>query len=395
MRLLFVSYWGVREGLTSATVLPHLKILSRLSAVEKILFCSIERNGIGVQNLGIEKVEHIPLFSLPSRSILLTKFTDFNSFSVQIMKLCKESDIDLIICRSPMAGAIGYMVWKRTKIPYIVESFEPHADSMLESGVWKRFDPRLWIQKYFEFKQKRTAKMILPVSDHYFTVLLKEGIEEGRIVTMPCCISLSDFEFDPVRRIRKRAELKIQENEIVGIYVGKFGGIYYDDEAFSLFKSSFIYFGESFRLVILSADNYDDIIAKMKKYEIPLHRIHLSEEAHKNVPDYLSAADFAFSTIKPVSSRLYCSPIKNGEYWANGLPILTEYGIGDDSDIIMKEGGGIILSMSNPNASFADLQGLLNQGRLHLAKSISKIAYRHRRLELVEDIYKSIIVDKD
>ncbi len=391
MKLLFISYWGVGEGLSSATVLPHLRILSGINTVEKIVFCSIERTAEEVESIDIEKVEHHPLFSRPARSLLLTKFFDFTTFSKTIAGLCSAHSIDLIICRSPMAGAIGYLVWKKTKIPFMVESFEPHAQSMRESGVWKWFDPRYWIELYFEKKEKETATLILPVSNHYLNALVKEGVGRARLINMPCCLPVKKFEFNEQVRTGKRQELGIGDHEVVGIYVGKFGGIYHDDEAFKLFKFAFDFFGDIFRLIVLSGDDHDVIMAKLRKNAIRDDRIFLASVKHDVVPEFLSAADFAFSTIKPVPSRLYCSPIKNGEYWANGLPILTERGIGDDSDIIEREGGGILLDITNPAPSFKELQTLLDTGRKELSFQISKLAHKHRRLELVENIYHRVI----
>jgi len=395
MKLLFLSYWGVGEGLTSATVIPHLRILSALDSIEQIIFCSIERKGEAIENVDIDKVRHIPLFSSSSSSSLYTKFKDFTTFPNTIVQLCREFAIDVMVCRSPMAGAIGYLVWKKIKTPYIVESFEPHALSMQESGVWRWYDPRLWIQYFFEARQKKTADKILPVSNHYSLALQREGIDFHRLITMPCCVPLKKFEFSPKGRFAKRELLGVKEHETVGIYVGKFGGIYHDDEAFRLFKSSFDFFGSSFRLVILSPDNREKIEDRLERNRIPLDRVFYSTVAHSNVPDYLSAADFAFSTIKPVPSRIYCSPIKNGEYWANGLPILTEKGIGDDSDIIVHEGGGIILDMDNQVASLEAMKSLLTNGRSRLAESISQVAYKHRRLELVEEVYRGLIGDRN
>lgn len=395
MKLLFISYWGVGEGLTSATVIPHLRTLSGINSIEQIIFCSIERDGGAIENVDIHKVKHIPLFSRSSSSSLYTKFNDFTTFPKSIVQLCREFAIDLMVCRSPMAGAIGYLVWKKIRIPYIVESFEPHALSMWESGVWRWYDPRLWVQLFFEAKQKKTADKILPVSNHYFLALQKQGIDRNRLVTMPCCVSLKKFEFDPKARIAKRELLGISEHETVGIYVGKFGGIYYDDEAFRLFKNSLNFFGKTFKLMILSADSREKIAIRLERNKIPLDRVFFNAVPHSNVPDYLSAADFAFSTIKSVPSRIYCSPIKNGEYWANGLPILTEKGIGDDSDIIVHEGGGIILDMDNQVASLEAMKSLLTIGRLPLARVIAQVAYKHRRLELVEEVYRELIADRN
>jgi hypothetical protein len=392
MRILFLSYWGVQEGLTSATVIPHLKILSENERVEKIIFCSIERAHTPVSAVPIgKKIVHVPLFSQEQGSVLITKFKDFYSFPKQLEELCKTHRVDSIICRSSLAGSLGYLVSRRLKIPYVVESFEPHADYMIDSGIWSALDPRLWIQRYFERKIKKTAKVLLPVSQHYQQKLLAEGVDPQHILLMPCCVSINDFLFSESTRLSVRNLHGIQDEDVVGIYVGKFGGIYYDEEAFELYAQAFSFFGARFFLMVITADDQGPLKAYIEKYKIPEDRVLIKKVPHREVADYLSSADFAFSTIKPAPSRKYCSPIKDGEYWANGLPILIEDHIGDDSGIIKRHGGGVILDRSNPLVAFRKIAEILNSGRVKVASGILPIANQYRSMELVRAAYAILL----
>ena len=390
MNILFIGYWGINDGLTSSTIIPHLKILSQYADVNKIIFCTIERSG-DKTSLDLEKVKHVPLFAKNYGSVFINKVNDFIRFPKVLIQICKADKIDLLICRSSLAGALGYLVWRKNRIPYIVESFEPHAGYMIDSGTWTFYDPRYVIQQYFEKKQKQTAKYLLPVSENYAKRLVDEKVDPEKVKTMPCCVSIRDFAFDNNRRIIQRKASGIAEDTIVGIYVGKYGDIYYDEEAFDLYKKAFLFFGEKFKLIILSADPLSVIQLKLQERKIPLDRVLILTVPHHAVSHYLSAADFAFSTIKPSPFRKFCSPVKNGEYWANGLPILTEYGIGDDSDIILREGGGVLLNMSAPEQSFEEILKMVAIGRQPMAEKIQGIAYRHRRMEIVEQTYKGMI----
>ncbi|MBI3233842.1 MAG: glycosyltransferase [Bacteroidetes bacterium] len=391
MKLLFLSYWGVNEGLSAATVIPHLKILSEIDKIEKIVFCSIERNleEVHSTNFQISKVLHVPLRSKSRGNVFLTKTMDFFSMPKAIIKLCNVHRIDKIICRSPLAGALAYLVSRKMNIPFVVESFEPHAQSMIESGVWTVYDPRYWIELFFEKQQLKKAAKIFPVSHHFKSRLIEWGVDSKKIIVMPCCVSMANFGFDNEKRALRRRELWFDSNCQVGIYVGKYGGIYYDDEAFELYKFAFNFFDSNFRLIILTEQNHEAIRSKLSKRGIDMTRVVVIKTNHNQVNEYLSASDFAFSTIKPVPSRLYCSPIKNGEYWANGLPILTEQGIGDDSDIIQFEGGGVILERENVLSSFNRLKDILAKGRGANATAIERIASKHRSMEIVRKIYEN------
>ena len=66
MRIFYISYWGVSEGLTVSTVFPNLKILSNDDRVDAIDFFTVER--IEDANFKdkfkpIDKVTHHPIFS--------------------------------------------------------------------------------------------------------------------------------------------------------------------------------------------------------------------------------------------------------------------------------------------------------------------------------------------
>ena len=391
MKLLYIGYWGVEDNLTVSTVIPHLKILSSFKEIDEIIFCSMEREG-SARQLRLPKVKHIPLFSRKRRNVVLTKIVEHFVFAKSLKRICRGNPIDLILCRSALAGAFGHYLGALFHIPYIVESFEPHAGYMVESGVWKWYDLRTIVQRYHEAQQKGTARYLCPVSNHYAAKLMEEGIDSARVRVLPCCVDTDQFRFDESKRMAIRARLDIPANSLVGIYVGKFGGIYYYEEAFKLYKSAFDFFGPSFRLILLSGHPPGEVNALMNRYSIPAEKVILLAVLHDTVNEYMSASDFAFCTIKPAPSRIYCSPIKNAEYWANGLPVLLEAGIGDDSDIVAQEGGGHIIDPYKPEEAFHKLAALLTQGRQNLASSISALAIRHRSMNRVAQLYKETVL---
>ncbi len=391
MTILYLGYWSSADVLTQSVIIPRLTILSELPEMDTIVFCSIERAGDNPIDVNINKVRHVKFLSQPGKNVFAAKFYDFTHLPSFLLKEIKAHNVTGILCNSPLAGAIGYLLWTKTNIPFIVECFEPHAAYMLESGVWSKYDPRYIILRFFEWQQKRRALALLTVSSHYTSRLIEEGVGAEKIFTMPNGISLERFQFNDERRNQIRKTLGITSDMVTGIYVGKFGDIYYHQEAFNLFASAFLFFGERFYLIILSSHDHNDIEENLMRSNIPRVRVFLARVPNDIVPQYLSAADFAFSTIKPAPCRLYCCPIKDGEYWANGLPVLLEDGIGDDSDIIKNEGGGFLLNMRNPDKSFMKIQNLMLANRAETALEIQSIAFKHRRLGLIREVYEEIL----
>ena len=65
-------------------------------------------------------------------------------------RLCKTHKIDKIIARGAPAGALVFKISKVLNIPLVVESFEPHADYMEESGIWSKDTLKYLFQKKWE-----------------------------------------------------------------------------------------------------------------------------------------------------------------------------------------------------------------------------------------------------
>ncbi len=65
--------------------------------------------------------------------------------------------------------------------------------------------------------------------------------------------------------------------------------------------------------------------------------------SRRELPEYLTAANVGLLFVRPSPSRTACSPVKNGEYLACGLPVVTPADIGDYSRLIDKRNVGIVL----------------------------------------------------
>ena len=399
MRILYLGYWGLLDGLTTSTVFPHLRLLQERDDVEAIRLVTIERGPQARQaaltfapSYATPKISFEPLRSQPSRNVILNKVEDFIRFPNELVKQAAEFRPDFMLARGAPAGALAYLVWQKTKLPFYVESFEPHADYMLESGVWRRYDPRYLFQRHWERRQKQLAQGLMPVAENYRQQLINEGVPAGRIATVPCSVDASQFAYDATVRQQVRQRLGWPEDALVGIYVGKFGGIYYDEEAFRVFWAAANFFGPAFRLIILTPDPVAEVQGKLSAAGLPAGQVFVAKAPHDEVPGYLSAADFAFATIKPAPCRLFCSAIKIGEYWASGLPVLVSPGVGDDSAIAEAEGGGAVFDLARPASVSAALAAIGRQlaDPAHRTR-IRELAVRHRSVEQARLAYQQLL----
>lgn len=393
MNILYIGYWGANEGLSKATIYPHLEILSRFD-INRIIYVSIERSGDKAFNLpDIPILKHIPLYSGNYGNRFLNKFYDFMQLPEKMFAIASQEKISQIICRTSLAGRFGSYLNDKLSIPYSVESFEPHADYMTETGNWKKWGLSSYLEKKWARKQLKTAKMIMPVSYNYANKLISEGVPEQKIKVQPCCVDINEFRFDKSRGNYARNKLGYRDSDLVGIYVGKFGGIYFPlSEACELFKK-IRQQDASFKLIILTPQDAKEIIGQLVTIGFKRDDLYVDKVDHSEVSGFLSASDFAFSLHRPTDSMSFVSPIKNGEYWANGLPVIISEGIGDDSAILEKSGlGMVIYSSSHFMDQWATFKMNIDPTK---RERISKLAIRHRSFSLVEDIYRGLVIENN
>ena len=104
--------------------------------------------------------------------------------------------------------------------------------------------------------------------------------------------------------------------------------------------------------------------------------------------------DFAINPQAPIPSKRYGSPLKNGEYWAMGLPIVISPEISVDSDIISANNIGVVINLQrkeNMAEAVKQIDRLLrNNSRETLQQKIFSVARKYRSFDIAEDIYPSI-----
>jgi hypothetical protein len=386
MNILFISYWSIKEGLTKSTVIPNVKILSGFKKINKIILVTIERDSLQEQSFIHPKIIHYPIQSRSFQIPLMDKVIDFYSIPRILTHLINRHEIQKIIARGSPAGALAYLTWKRNGVPFYVESFEPHATYMLETGVWKRWDPRYLLQKWWEKKQLKYASGLMPVSNEYQKELKKKDINVP-VITVPCAVDKNSFSFNKKERIKIRNILNIK-NQTTGIYAGKFGGLYLGEETFPILEALFSYFADLFLIILTPESNkafHNKLIERVGQQE----KLVLMHVDHQYVASYLSAADFGLGFYKSFKSSKYLSPIKIGEYWANGLPVLLTKGVGDESQFIEQQGAGALLDLDDPIPSFRKIKDILKIPG-HRSK-IPHLAEKYRSSRLVEEAYQRLI----
>ena len=218
----------------------------------------------------------------------------------------------------------------------------------------------------------------------------KYKIEARRYFVKPACVDLELFSFKNKKNESLLDKLELK-NKVICVYSGKFGGIYLKDEIFEFIKCCINQIGEKFRFLLLSNLSDPELTNQLKRFEIDKKYVVKEFVKHKDVPAYLGLADFALCPVKPVPTKQYCSPIKNGEYWALGLPLVITNQISSDSQLTEDRNLGFVLKELSRNeynkAISKTIQLLAEEG---LDKKIRKTAEEYRNFSIAREVYTNI-----
>jgi glycosyltransferase involved in cell wall biosynthesis len=391
--ILVLTYWGIGDALIQTYTLPYLRIMLKiLPEGSTVHFMTLERDGGSAEETLLE--DGIYHFSFPLYGFGWKAAFSWLSNLRKLKKIIRQKNISTIHTWCTSAGSIGWLLSKRTGIPLVLDSFEPHAEAMVETGTWKRGGIAHRVLFFLERKQAHHAQWrigVVRAMQEYAAE--KYDYHGSNFLFKPACVDLE--KFTPAKRknpaLVKSLEL---EDKITCAYVGKFGGLYLRAEAFEFFKQCFDYWGDRFRVLLITSTKREEIDALCKDAGILPANVISVFLPPKDVPDYLGLGDFAISAVKPVPSRKCCTPIKNGEYWAMGLPVMIAAGISEDSEIISSSKTGIVrenLSSSELERSVKQMDELLKtntDGSLSI--KIRELAVKHRNYKIAEEVYRKI-----
>jgi len=393
--ILVLTYWSYKDALIQTYTLPYVRMIRKIvPSGSTITLVTFENKYYTMSQPEAKKIkkalasEQISWTSNPySRFGIISFFKNIFTLN-RLLLLCLSKKITYIHAWCTPAGSIGYILSKLTNIPLVIDSYEPHAEAMVENGTWKKNSFAFKLLFLFEKLLSNHAIVTIAASSGMKEYALKKyNIRLQNFHVKPACV---DFNlFDPSTSLVKK-----EPGTITCVYAGKLGDIYLKQEVFDFFKVAHTYWKEKFRVLLLTDASKTDIENHVKESELDTRVITSKFVAHKDIPAHLAIADFAINPVKPVPTKKYCTSIKDGEYWAMGLPVIIPAGISDDSAIIEKNNIGAVLYSLN-RESYLDavkkIDTLLNSSSLQKKKTeIREIARKLRGLEIADKVYRDI-----
>ena len=378
--------------------LPYVDIIRDIiSPDRKIILVTAEQPHIALTKAAINEINkdwekrNMQLLPESYNRFGLKKLVTYAGNLARLISIIKKEKVKTIHAFCTPAGSIAYLLSKFTGAELIIDSYEPHAESMVENGTWKMNGMAYKILFSLEKKQTQRAKVLIGTTAGMKQYALdRYGVDSKNFFVKPACVDL--FKFSPSEKNISLLKEFGLESKIVCVYAGKLGGIYFKEEVFDFIKLCFDRWKNDFRFLMLTNATKEEINTEMRRVNLPENIVVSKFIYHDDVPSYLSLGDFAINPVKPVPTKKYCTSIKDGEYWAMGLPVVISPRISDDSEIIENENAGVVVDFSDKTEllrSITKIEELL-QEKSALKNNIRQIAIRYRSFEIAKKIYKEI-----
>ena len=399
MNTLVMTYWSFKEPLIQAATLPHLAIIrQKIPKNSKLYLLTLEKQEMRLdperkklvqEKLSAQGIEWISFRYRPFGFLALVSWA-FNL--IRLLVFCLSRRIKVLHAFGSPIGTAAHIIYRLTGKPYVIDSFEPHSESMVENGSWSKGSFAFKLLFHFEKKQARHAKAVFATTEgmREYTQTAY-GFTPKRFFVKPACVDLDQFSLD----VSPDPEINtLLKDKVVCVYAGKIGGIYLDQEIFGLMAACEKVWGDDFRMLLLSDATQERVVESAITAGFDPSKIVQLYAEHDRVPSLLACADFAINPVKPVPSKRYCTSIKDGEYWAMGLPIIIPDGISDDSGIIRSTNSGAVLDnlddQSFENAALK-IKTIL-QTNEH-KKTIRELAIQHRSYSIADNVYQDVYAD--
>ena len=307
--------------------------------------------------------------------MLFKKFYDFVSVYLKARQLHSRFHFQRVIGFTTISGAIALYLGKILRTKTLLLNIEPHSDYMADFGYWSKKGIKYRLLNHMEKQMILTADHIALPTRKAFDVW-KTVPKKGQLHFVPTCIDLDDFHFDPDGRKRIRNELGLSEESRLIIYVGKFGGIYYTAEMAGKVFEEIAASNPQTYFYIISPDSKEEVSKGFCAGGLNEDQFFFKGKVpYEDLSSHISAADFGVLLVPSYPSQQYRCPIKTANYLACGVPYIITEGIGDDSDLALNKGVGIVL----------DQKGAIWLNIDNTREVIRKTVFRERNLDLVLD----------
>ncbi len=345
------------DPLGQSQVIPYLSGLTKYGYRFTILSCDKPEKFKENKNYVLDLIEGFPIkwVSIPyhKNPPVLSSIYDYQMLKRTAKQLHKKNNFDMVHTRPGLPTLVALSMKKKYGIKFLNDVRGFWADERVDGGMWDLGNPVF--KMVYNFFKKHEYKC-LEKADH-ITCLTHAAKKEMlswnnikgqplKIQVIPCSADLELFNTENIDKELKEKfseELGIKPGEMIFSYLGSIGGWYLTDEMMQLCKKLSDKFPTA-KFLFISPHRHEVITHAAERKGLPADRIITRQAKRHEVPVLLSFSSYSIFFIKPCYSKMSSSPTKHGEIMALGIPVITNSGVGDVSELVTKYKAGYIVN---------------------------------------------------
>ena len=401
-KILYITYDGLTDQLGQSQILPYVKGLSKRGYQFTILSCEkpdkYAQLGNLIQSLCDE--DEITWVSVPftCKIPIVSKMNDRWRLKQKAIRLQKKTGFDMTHCRSYVSAEIGLYLKKKFDVKFLFDMRGLWADEKVDGGNWNQLNP---LFKFIYKTYKKKEKNFLEQAD--YTISLTQAAKNEiyswqhidnnpvKMQVIPCCVDtvLFSTEVENFKNSREElaVDLGIKENDFVVGYLGSIGTWYMLDEMLDFYQRLLVQKPEA-KFLIVTGDLHSFIIEKATAKGVDLKALIIRKAQRKEVPLFISLMSFSLFFIRPTYSKISSSPTKLAELMALGVPVVTNRGVGDVDEIVLKNNVGVVINEFNTKSYDATIIDIMEN--FFSAASIKAYAKKEFDLEVALKKYGEV-----
>ena len=387
--ILYISYDGLTDSLGQSQILPYIIGLSKqgyrftiVSAEkEKVYACGKDE----IQKICKENNIDWQPIKYTKKPPILSTIKDIKKIEKLAFKLHRQKQFKAVHCRSYISAIVGQKMQKKLGLKFIFDMRGFWADERIDGKIWdlNKQHYRL-IYKYFKKKEKeflQDADAIVSLTHSAKDILQNKWNVKKPIYVIPCAVDTDLF--------------KPKNNENLQLtlgYLGSIGTWYMLDEMLDFFKVLLEKYPTA-KFKFITNENPDFILSKATKKGLEKKYFDIAAAKRQEVPTELAKIDIGIFFIKPVFSKQASSPVKQGEFMAMGIPVITNSGIGDTDSVIQRYNSGILINdftLSDYRKAVCEIEKLRTASKINLLKGASEYFSLEYGVETYNTVYAKI-----
>lgn len=331
---LFLTY--LREMMDTSSENYHLSLITLESPEFQMDPKEMTREKL---KLAGSQINWVPIMQRRGRFILIKKCLEFVSIGFRLVQLRLSGSLNFIVGFTTYSGILAFLLSRFLMTNLVILNFEPHSEYLADFGTISRSSLRFKLLS-------RLERVVMKFSEH-IAYPTKSGHKLGCDLAtkgdpryLPTAIQFTQPNYSD--RDRMRSQYHISDYTVL-VYAGKFDGIYFSVREFAKIVNTILLRNTNFYFLIATSDpviNVKDGFHQVNETDrwqviggMPLPKL----------KDILVGCDIGVLFLPQLPSQVYRSPVKTALYWSQGLPVLLNGVIGDDTDLALEQDIGYVI----------------------------------------------------